>query len=172
MVDFVPDDTPELCAWRAEVRQFLEEEIPEGFYFDYDYDESAERWAKCLDFWQAVGRKGWTALTWPEQYYGLGRSAIESYILQEEFCNYAAPNYPVIGIAVATALLRHGTPEQKTRPLKGIPEFTVLWGAGYPEHGAGSDLAALQTHARRAGAGWYLPDNERAVCRNRGYMNE
>src|SRR3546814_15588484 len=70
MVDFVPDDTPELCAWRAEVRQFLEEEIPEGFYFDYDYDESAERWAKCLDFWQAVGRKGWTALTWPAQYYG------------------------------------------------------------------------------------------------------
>src|SRR3546814_13899911 len=88
MVDFVPDDTPELCAWRAEVRQFLEEEIPEGFYFDYDYDESAERWAKCLDFWQAVGRKGWTALTWPAQYYGLGRSAIERYILQEEFCNY------------------------------------------------------------------------------------
>lgn len=156
MPDFVPDDTPDLRAWRAEVRQFLKDTIPEGFYFDYDYDESPERWARCMDFWQAVGRKGWTALCWPEEYYGLNRPAIERYILQEEFCNYAAPNYPVIGLAVATALLRHGTPEQKKRHLKGIAECTVLWGEGYSEPGAGSDLAALQTTARRDGDTWIL----------------
>lgn len=156
MVDFTPDDTPQLKAWRAEVRAFLEEALPGGFYFDYDYDESPERWEKCLAFWQAVGRKGWTSLSWPTEYYGQGRSAIERYILQEEFCNYAAPNYPVIGLTVASALLRHGTPEQRRVHLKGIAEATVLWGEGYSEPESGSDLASLRTMARRDGDGWVL----------------
>src|SRR3546814_2184701 len=32
----------------------------------------------------------------------------------------------------------------------------LLWGEGYSEPGAGSDLAALKTHARRDGDGWIL----------------
>src|SRR3546814_18279888 len=63
---------------------------------------------------------------------------------------------PVIGVAFAAALRRNGTREHKRRHLKGIAECTVLWGAGYSEPGAGSDLAALKTHARRDGDGWIL----------------
>jgi len=156
VVDFTPDDTPQLKAWRAEVREFLERELPGGMLFDYDYDEDEERWEDYLAFWRKVGAKGWIALTWPTEYYGQGRSAIERWILLEEFCDYAVPAPPVIGLAVAAALLRHGTPEQRRRHLKGIAENTVLWGEGYTEPGAGSDLASLTTRAHRDGDHWVI----------------
>jgi alkylation response protein AidB-like acyl-CoA dehydrogenase len=156
MVDFCPDDTPQLQAWRGEVRAFLEEALPNGMRFDYDYDEDEERWAEYLAFWRKVGAKGWVALTWPKAYYGQDRSAIEKWILQEEFAAHDVPMYPVIGTAVSAAVLRHGTHEQRLRHLKGIAEVTVLWGEGYTEPGAGSDLASLTTRAHRDGDFWVL----------------
>jgi len=156
MVDFMADDTPELKAWRQEVRSFLETELPSGMYFDYDYNEQDSDWAAYLEFWRKVGAKGWVALTWPKEYYGQGRSAIEHYIMQEEFSRYGVPSYPVIGIAVASAILRLGTHEQRLRHLKGIAEATTLWGEGYTEPQAGSDLASLTTRAHRDGDYWVL----------------
>jgi len=156
MIDFRIDDTPELKAWRAEVRQFLETELPGGMHFDYDFEEDGERWAAYLRFWRKVGEKGWVAATWPTEYYGQGRSAIEAWILQEEFSRYAAPSYPIIGLAVAGAILRHGTPEQRRRHLKGIAEVTTLWGEGYTEPQAGSDLASLTTRAHLDGDHWVI----------------
>lgn len=156
MIDFTPDDTPELKAWRAEVRQFLETELPDGLYADYDFHEEDEKWDALIGFWQKVGKKGWIGLTWPKEYYGQARSAIEYWILQEEFSNYEAPVYPIIGMAVARAVLRHGTHEQRLKHLKGIAEATVLWGEGYTEPGAGSDLASLTTRAHLDGDHWVL----------------
>ena len=156
MVDLTIDDTPELQAWRREVRDFLEAELPGGMLFDYDYDEDPARWEDYLAFWRKVGAKGWIALTWPKEYYGQGRSVAERYILQEEFSNYPVPSHPVIGIAVANAVLRLGTPEQRRRHLKGIAEATVLWGEGYTEPQAGSDLASLTTRADRDGDHWVI----------------
>jgi alkylation response protein AidB-like acyl-CoA dehydrogenase len=156
MIDFCPDDTPELKAWRAEVRQFLETELPGGMHFDYDFEEDGERWADYLKFWRKVGRRGWVAATWPKAYYGQERSAIENWILQEEFTRHAVPVYPIIGQAVAAALLRHGTHEQRLRHLKGIAEVTTLWGEGFTEPQAGSDLASLTTRAHRDGDHWVI----------------
>jgi alkylation response protein AidB-like acyl-CoA dehydrogenase len=156
MVDFCPDDTPELRAWRHEVRDFLETELPGGMLFNYDYDEDPERWAVYRDFWRKMGEKKWVSLTWHTDCYGLGRSAIEKWILHEELCNYGAPSYPVIGLAVAAALLRVGTPEQRRRHLPGIADVTTLWGEGYTEPGAGSDLANLSTRADRDGDHWVI----------------
>jgi len=157
MVDFCADDTPELQAWRREVRDFLKESLPgEVRGFCYDYDEDEGRWAKYLEFWRKVGQKGWVALTWPKEYYGQGRSAIEKWILHEEFCAAGAPSYPVIGLSVSAALLRHGTHEQRLRYLKGIAEVTTLWGEGYTEPEAGSDLANLSTRAHLDGDHWVI----------------
>ncbi len=156
MIDFLPDDTPELRAWRAEVRAFLAEVVPGGMHFDYDFDESPEGWEKSLDFWRKVGAKGWIGLTWPKEYHGLGRSAIERWILWEEFANWPAPGFPVIGHAVSWFLLRHGSHEQKLRHLKGIADCTILWGEGYTEPSSGSDLASLTTRAHRDGDDWII----------------
>src|SRR5262245_62146597 len=113
MVDFLADDTPELRAWRSEVRDFLDTELPLGLYFDFDFNEDPERWELYRQFWRKVGRKGWIGLTWPKEYYGLGRPAIEQWIMMEEFARHAVPSFGVIGEAVSHFLLRIGTHEQR-----------------------------------------------------------
>jgi len=157
LIDFIPDDTPELRAWRAEVRGFLDQEWPDdGFRWDYDYNENDDDWARGLSFWRKMGAKRWVALTWPEQYYGRGRSAIEKWILYEEICRRDAPAYPAIGLLVAGHILRLGTHEQRLKHLKGIAEATTVWGEGFTEPGAGSDLAMLTSRAHRDGDAWVL----------------
>ena len=54
MVDMRADDTPELQAWRQEVRDFLAEALPEPWTFWYDYDEDPESWERYLTFWRKV----------------------------------------------------------------------------------------------------------------------
>jgi 3-oxocholest-4-en-26-oyl-CoA dehydrogenase alpha subunit len=156
MVDFCPDDTEQLKAWRREVHDFLRETLPDKPVFDYDYDEDEKGWAVCRQFWRKVGAKGWIALTWPTEYFGQGRSVIEKWILQEEFSNYGVPSHPAIGFQTADHILRLGTHEQKKRHLKGIAEATTLWGEGFSEPGAGSDLAALTTRAHLDGDHWVI----------------
>src|ERR1700733_10753124 len=106
MVDFCPDDTEQLKAWRREVHDFLRETLPDKPVFDYDYDEDEKGWAVCRQFWRKVGAKGWIALTWPTEYFGQGRSVIEKWILQEEFSNYGVPSHPAIGFQTADHILR------------------------------------------------------------------
>lgn len=156
MVDMRADDTPELQAWRQEVRDFLAEALPEPWTFWYDYDEDPESWERYLTFWRKVAEKRWVSLTWPKEYYGLGRSAIEKWILDEEFVAHDVPTYPVIGRQVSELLMRHGTHEQRLKHLKGIADVSVLWGEGYSEPGAGSDLAGLTTKAHRDGNEWVI----------------
>lgn len=156
MIDFLADDTAELQQWRMEVRDFLVEHWPADDAFDFDYDENPEGWRRCRTFWHAVGRKKWVGLTWPEEYYGLGRPAIYKWILDEEFVAYGAPTYPALAGNFVDPIIRLGTPAQRLKYLKGIADVTELWAEGYSEPSAGSDLAALTAHAKFDGTDWIL----------------
>ena len=139
-------DRPQDSAFRAEVRQFLDDRLvgefaelggrggsgDETFGFDVRL-----RWEKVL----AEG--GWTGLAWPTEYGGRGASMTEQVIFHEEYVRAAAPGrVSIMGEGLlGPTLIHYGTEAQKARFLPPILAGTELWCQGYSEPDAGSDLA-------------------------------
>ncbi|MGW1802339.1 acyl-CoA dehydrogenase family protein [Streptomyces sp. NPDC001984] len=114
-------------------------------------DEAGQR-----AFYAEVHERGWAVPHWPVAYGGQGRPLSDLLIFHEEAIHYGAPsqyNRVAIGIA-GPALLEFGTQEQKERYLPRIADGSQVWCQGFSEPGAGSDLAALQTKAKRSEDGW------------------
>jgi alkylation response protein AidB-like acyl-CoA dehydrogenase len=144
-------------AWREEVRAFLAAELPPDFDWDSEYNEDEEGWDFAIEFTRRLGAKGWIGLTWPEEYGGLGRPAIDNFILWEELVAANAPIVNHIGFGLAaSALLGGGTHEQKLKFLPGIARMETFWAEGLTEPDAGSDLASLRTTARWTGEHWVV----------------
>jgi alkylation response protein AidB-like acyl-CoA dehydrogenase len=62
----------------------------------------------------------------------------------------------VIGAWAVPTILEHGNAEQRTRFARPTLRGELTWCQLFSEPGAGSDLAALRTVARRVGGGWRL----------------
>ncbi|HEX9647270.1 MAG TPA: acyl-CoA dehydrogenase family protein [Alphaproteobacteria bacterium] len=107
-----------------------------------DYD----RWHKILN------AKGWVAPHWPVEHGGTGWSPVRRYIFDEECALAGAPRVMPFGVnMVGPVIYTFGTEAQKAHYLPRILSNEDWWCQGYSEPGAGSDLAALRTRARRDG---------------------
>jgi len=149
--------SPELEAWRQEVKDFLAEELPPEMAGETDFREDPEFWEFAREFTRRVGAKKWVGLTWPEKYGGLERPRIEQMILNEEFGDVKAPLVNRIGWGLAAnSILLVGTEEQKHHYLPKIQSLEMFWAEGLSEPDAGSDLASLQTTAVRDGDNWVV----------------
>ncbi|HEX7776313.1 MAG TPA: acyl-CoA dehydrogenase family protein [Parvibaculum sp.] len=139
--------------FRQEVRAFISEALTPDIRAKvarskHGYVDRAShvKWQKAL------GKKGWLAPNWPEQYGGPGFSHSQRYIYDVEMARAGAPFVIPFGpTMVAPVIMKYGTPEQKKRFLPDILETNVLWCQGYSEPGSGSDLASLQTKAGNKG---------------------
>jgi alkylation response protein AidB-like acyl-CoA dehydrogenase len=137
----------EVSAWLAQ-----HVEVPPRFASIADEVEYGKKWQAKL----AAGR--WVGLQWPEEYGGRGASPVQVAIFNMEYARSRALQ-PInrVGINLAgPTLLAHGTDEQKARWLPGILTADELWCQLFSEPNAGSDLASLQTRARRVDGGWLL----------------
>ena len=148
-------------AFRAEIRAWLDDHLTGEFASvkglggpgrDHEGIEARLAWNRHL------AAHGWTGVGWPVEHGGRGLSLWQQVIFHEE---YARANAPVrvnhLGEELlAPTLMAFGTPEQQERFLPKILAVEELWAQGYSEPGAGSDLANVQTRARRDGDEWVL----------------
>jgi alkylation response protein AidB-like acyl-CoA dehydrogenase len=145
-------DTPEEAAFRAELRAWLETNLPEerrgGRGGAQRFDDSFGRaWSKLLY------EGGYAGLTWPKEYGGAGAPYSFQAIFYEEMARANAPGHVgVIGLGMAgPTIMAHGSEEQKQAHLSKILSAEEIWCQGFSEPDAGSDLAAARTRAERRG---------------------
>src|SRR5579884_2865806 len=145
--------TPEHEALRAEVRAFLDAEVPDGHPEPHIIPEEGtdEEFEFGLEISRRLQRRGWYTAHWPKEWGGLGLGRVELGVLWEEIAYRGV--YPVntIGMLVAQLLLQFGSEAQKREHLPPIANIEHLWAEGYSEPDAGSDLAGLSTTAIRNG---------------------
>jgi alkylation response protein AidB-like acyl-CoA dehydrogenase len=143
--------TPDELAFRAEIRQWVAENLPKDLSHKVFNSlrlsrDDMQRWARIL------GAKGWLGYGWPTQFGGPGWTAVQKHLFEEECALAGAPRIIPFGpVMVAPVIQAFGTPEQQQRFLPGIASGEVWWSQGYSEPGSGSDLASLKTRAERQG---------------------
>jgi 3-oxocholest-4-en-26-oyl-CoA dehydrogenase alpha subunit len=94
-----------------------------------------------------LGRDGWLALSWPEQYGGRAASLMDQLIFLDE-ASVAGVPVPFLTInTVGPTIMRYGTDEQKAFYLPKIAAGELHFSIGYSEPEAGTDLANLRTRA-------------------------
>ncbi len=147
--------------FRAELREWLAENLNGQFRALRGLGgpgREHEAFDERLEWDRHLAAAGWTCLGWPEQYGGRDATLRQQVIFHEEYAKADAPSrVSHLGEELlGPTLLAFGTEAQKKRFLPGIKTVTELWCQGYSEPGAGSDLAAVTTSARRDGDGWTI----------------
>ena len=149
---------PEAEAFRTEIRSWLEENLPDG-WFDDGFQMSADERTAFNEAWATkLYAGGWICATWPTEYGGKGLSLMEGVVLAEEFARAKAPlRADFFGdTLVGPTILQWGTEEQKKDFLPRIMQGTVRWCQGFSEPDSGSDLASLKTSAVLDGDEWVI----------------
>ncbi len=144
-------ETPAEALFRTEIRRFVESHLPrtirdDVLAFKHLAKDQYVRWQRIL------ADQGWGAPGWPGEYGGPGWSAVQRSIFDDECYKAGAPRQLPFGLSmIGPVLMKFGTAEQQARFLPRIIRMDDWWCQGYSEPGAGSDLAALKTVARRDG---------------------
>jgi alkylation response protein AidB-like acyl-CoA dehydrogenase len=149
------DFTPEQEAFRKDVRQWLERNLPDdlrgrGFAASRAGREEVGR----LRAWQkTMYEAGFVGMDWPARFGGRGATLTEQIILYQEMSRAESPQFVNRGglSMLGPTLMKYGTPAQQARFLPRILTADELWCQGFSEPNAGSDLANLQTRGAREG---------------------
>lgn len=161
---------PEAETFRKEIRTWLEDNLPDGWFepgFKLDGEEKVafqQEWTKKLF------EGGWICASWPKEYGGKGLSTMESVVLAEEFHRANAPlRADFFGdTLVGPTILQWGTEEQKQEFLPKILKGEIAWCQGFSEPDAGSDLASLKTTADLDGDEWVI--NGQKIWTTQGFI--
>ncbi len=149
----------DLAGLRSAVRAFLAD------------DQASFGWTPAVDCWLSswdtafsirLAEAGFIGLTIPVEYGGRapadGTGYLHRYVVTEELLAHGAPvgAHWIADRQVAPGLLAYGSEEQRRRLLPRIASGHLYSAIGMSEHGAGSDLAAVQSRATRDDGGWVL----------------
>ncbi len=164
-VDF--EDSPDLAAFRTEVRAFLDQnaQLKHGDERDWsrngastDPDVAEDYRSRCRAWQHLLHESGWAGLAWPSAFGGRGLTAAHQIVFNQELARYdATAGFITAAQAlVGPTLMAHGTREQQQRYLGPLLSGDESWCQLFSEPGAGSDLAALATRAELEGDEWVV----------------
>jgi alkylation response protein AidB-like acyl-CoA dehydrogenase len=150
---------------RAEVREFLAAELAAGTFSTH-----VDTWLSGVDpeFSRKLGERGWLGMTWPKEYGGHERSAMERYAVTEELLAAGAPvaAHWIADRQSGPNLLRYGTEAQRREILPRIAAGECYFVIGMSEPDSGSDLASIRTRAQRNGDGDWVVNGAKVWTSN------
>lgn len=147
------DWTTEQQEFRATVRKFLKENLPENWEEMADGPASHTQTAFSRKFCGALAAAGLLVPHWPERWGGRDADAWEAFILAEEMWIAGEPRggqYMNVNWIGPTMMI-YGTEAQQHAYIPPMARGETLWCQGFSEPEAGSDLASLRTRADKEG---------------------
>ena len=144
--------TDEHELFRRQVRRFVEKEVA----------PKVEQWnargSSDRETWKRAGAEGYLGVCAPPEYGGAGADFLYAAVVNEEMARARAHGMMVSLHAdiVMPYVTEYGSEEQKRRYLPGAVSGDIILGIAMTEPGAGSDLASVQTTARRDGDHYVL----------------
>lgn len=151
-MDFSFELTEEQEEFAKEVSAWLDENVPSDLEYIRDAQKmSAEQYEKHRAFMRVLGAKGWLWPTQPREYGGGGMDGARGAMVGREMAKrrLALPPIHDLTSLASTAILAHGTEEQKQRFLPAMFTGNGLSWQCFTEPEAGTDAANQQTNALR-----------------------
>ncbi|MFI6519692.1 acyl-CoA dehydrogenase family protein [Spirillospora sp. NPDC050679] len=140
-------------AFRETVRDFINAEVAPVY----------EQWEQAghppRDFYNKLGELGVFGIQVPEEYGGAGETSFKYQLVVSEECARAGVSFGGYGVHVNLVLpylLKYGSEDQKKRWLPDFVSGDMMTAIAMTEPGTGSDLAGMQTTARRDGDHYVL----------------
>ncbi len=148
--------TPEEERFRAELRAFLDAELPAWWRGMFVDDERV--FPETRRICRLLAERGWLTMAWPREHGGQDAGVWQQTIVREEMWAHDEPRGPQYMNLnyIGPCIMRFGSDEQKRRFLPPMAAGRVIWTQGFSEPGAGSDLAAATTRATDHGSHFVL----------------
>jgi alkylation response protein AidB-like acyl-CoA dehydrogenase len=138
---------------RDSVRKLMDRASPIDYVRRLDREQ-----AYPYELYEAWVEAGLLRLPYPEEYGGVGGSVIDLVLIAEEISRKSADFFMAFAGSTFCGLniLRKASEEQKRYWLPKIADGRVRMAISISEPGAGSDVGALRTMARRDGNDWII----------------
>jgi alkylation response protein AidB-like acyl-CoA dehydrogenase len=164
------NDTPEQAAYRAEVRAWLDAHRAEApVVTGPDAIKDEQELIAARRAWQRkLAEGGYAGITWPAEFGGQGRGPLEQVIANQEIARAGVPGIlDVIGVGMlGPTIIAHGSDAQKERYLAPMLHADEVWCQLFSEPAAGSDLAGVQTRAKRQDDGSWILNGQKVWTTN------
>jgi alkylation response protein AidB-like acyl-CoA dehydrogenase len=153
------DDTSEEAAFRAQVRHWLDGNATLRRTRDQRFGQGLDQsdYIAAAKVWQAKkAAAGYAAITWPLEQGGMGGTAAQQVVFQQEEARYLVPAgiFDVsLGMSVPTVNM-WATPAQRDRYIARGLSGADIWCQLFSEPSAGSDIGNIRTRAMRDGDEW------------------
>ncbi|HEU5031159.1 MAG TPA: acyl-CoA dehydrogenase family protein [Spirillospora sp.] len=140
-------------AFRETIRDFIQAEVAPV------YEEWEQAGHPPRDFYNKLGELGVFGIQVPEEYGGAGETSFKYQAVISEECARAGVSFGGYGVHVNLVLpylLKYASEEQKKRWLPPFISGDMMTAIAMTEPGTGSDLAGMQTTAKRDGDHYVL----------------